>query len=151
MSRSPVIVNHFGAFHAGALYTFAETVGGAIVTASIDLSTNTLINKRGEIKYRKPVTEIATSEASFASEEIARIMSEVNENGKTEFAYTVIVKNENDDRPQSLLIPVQLTIRESCGAIPTTKEQRRLLLEDLISSFSVNALNEDPIHFKLIE
>ena len=58
MSRSPVIVNHFGAFHAGALYTFAETVGGAIVSASIDLSTNTLINKRGEIKYRKPVTEI---------------------------------------------------------------------------------------------
>ncbi len=97
MSRSPVVVNHFGAFHAGALYTFAETVGGAAVTATFNLDGHTLINKRGEIKYRKMVSQKAVSEASFAREDMERIMAEAAEKGKTEFKYTVIVKNENDE------------------------------------------------------
>ena len=97
MSRSPIVVNHFGAFHAGALYTFAETVGGAIVAASFDLVNNTLINKRGEIRYRKIVTQKAVSEAHFDMEEVERLMAEVNEKGKTEFGYSVIVKNQDDE------------------------------------------------------
>jgi len=97
MCRSPIVVNHFGAFHAGALYTFAETVGGAIVTATFDLVTNTLINKRGQIRYRKTVTQKAVSEATFAAEEVDRLMAEVEEKGKTEFGYTVIVKNQDDE------------------------------------------------------
>ena len=97
MCRSPIVVNHFGAFHAGALYTFAETVGGAIVTASFDLTRNTLINKRGEIRYRKAVTKKAVSEACFAPEDVERIMAEVEEKGKTVFPYTVVIKNEDDD------------------------------------------------------
>ncbi|MCP4627460.1 MAG: PaaI family thioesterase [bacterium] len=97
MVRSPVVVNHFGAFHAGALYTFAETVGGAVITATFNLEKNTLINKRGEIKYRKTVTQKAVSEASFALEDMERIMAEVEEKGKTEFEYPVIVKNEDGE------------------------------------------------------
>ncbi len=97
MSRTPIVVNHFGAFHAGALYTFAETAGGAAVTASFDLSKATLINKRGEINYRKVVTEKAVSEASFAREDVDRIMAELEEKGKTEFSYTVIVKNQDEE------------------------------------------------------
>ena len=97
MSQSPIVINHFGAFHAGALYTFAETVGGAIVKASFDWENTTLINKRGEIRYRKMVTGNAVSEASFALEDAQRIKAEVEEKGKTEFAYTVIVKNQDDE------------------------------------------------------
>lgn len=97
MSQSPIVINHFGAFHAGALYTFAETVGGAVVKASFDWENTTLINKRGEIRYRKMVMRKAVSEASFAAEDVERIKAEVEEKGKTEFPYTVIVRNENDE------------------------------------------------------
>ena len=97
MSQSPIVINHFGVFHAGALYTFAETVGGAVVKASFDWDNTTLINKRGEIRYRKMVTLKAVSEASFAQEDVERIKAEVEEKGKTEFAYTVIVKNQDEE------------------------------------------------------
>ena len=97
MSQSPIVINHFGVFHAGALYTFAETVGGAVVKASFDWDNTTLINKRGEIRYRKMVTRKAMSEASFAREDVERIKAEVEEKGKTEFTYTVIVKNQDEE------------------------------------------------------
>lgn len=97
MSRSPIVINHFGVYHAGALYTFAETVGGAVITASFDLTNMTLMNKRGEINYRKKVTEKAVSEAGLSPEDVERIEAEVEAKGKTEFPYTVIVKNENDE------------------------------------------------------
>jgi acyl-coenzyme A thioesterase PaaI-like protein len=97
MSQSPIVINHFGAFHAGALYTFAETVGGAVIKASLDLRNATLINKRGEIKYRKVVTEKAVSEACFSREDVERIEAEVEEKGKTEFPYSVIVMNQDDE------------------------------------------------------
>jgi acyl-coenzyme A thioesterase PaaI-like protein len=97
MSQSPIVVNHFGVFHAGALYTFAETVGGAVVKASLNLTDVTLINKRGEIKYRKVVTEKAVSEAYFALEDVERIEAEVEEKGKTEFPYSVVVMNQDGE------------------------------------------------------
>jgi|GEM_PF-4502126 len=97
MSQSPIVVNHFGAFHAGALYTFAETVGGAVVKASFDWEDTTLINKRGVISYRKMVMRKVMSEASFSAEDVARIKAEVEEKGRTEFPYTVIVRNEDDE------------------------------------------------------
>jgi acyl-coenzyme A thioesterase PaaI-like protein len=113
LSRSPIVVNHFGAFHAGALYTFAETVGGAVITASFDLSKTTLLNKRGEIKYRKVVTEKAVSEAAFSLEDVARIEAEVEENGKTEFPYTVVVMNE--DREVACEVTFDFYLRKNPG------------------------------------
>jgi acyl-coenzyme A thioesterase PaaI-like protein len=97
MSQSPIVINHFGVFHAGALYTFAETVGGAVVKASLNLTDVTLINKRGEIKYRKVVTDKAVSEAYFAREDVERIEAEVEEKGKTEFTYSVVVMNQDGE------------------------------------------------------
>lgn len=97
MSQSPIVINHFGAFHAGALYSFAETVGGAVVKASFDWENTTLINKRGEIRYRKMVTLKAVSEGSFARDDVERIKAEVEEKGTAEFAYTVIVKNQDEE------------------------------------------------------
>jgi len=97
MSQSPIVINHFGVFHAGALYTFAETVGGAVVKASLNLTDVTLINKRGEIRYRKVVKEKAVSEAYFAREDVERIETEVEERGKSEFPYSVVVMNQDDE------------------------------------------------------
>jgi acyl-coenzyme A thioesterase PaaI-like protein len=97
MSRAPLIVNHVGAFHAGALYTFAETAAGAAIAASFDLFRYTLINKRGEIKYLKLVKEKVTCDASFSKEEIERITLEVEEKGKAVFPFAVYLKNPDGE------------------------------------------------------
>jgi thioesterase domain-containing protein len=47
--------NHLGALHAGALYTFAETVGGAFLL-STGIVEGVLVVRRGAIEYFKPVT-----------------------------------------------------------------------------------------------
>ncbi len=95
MAKSEIVTNHFGSFHAGALYTFAETVGGGVATVSLDCENNVLMAKQGLIKYMKTVNEIAYSEAYMADEEIQRITAEVNEKGKSEFEYTVTILNQD--------------------------------------------------------
>ena len=97
MSRSPVVINHINAFHAGALYTFAETVAAAAITASFDMSKIIVINKRGEINYRKLVTEKVESEATFSEDEVNRITEEVQTQGKSVFPYPVILKNPDGE------------------------------------------------------
>jgi hypothetical protein len=43
------------------------------------------------------VTEKAVSEAYFSREDVERIEAEVEEKGKTEFPYSVIVMNQDDE------------------------------------------------------
>lgn len=47
------------------------------------------------------------------------------------------LRNKNAEQ-KSVLYPVELQIRGSCGAKQFTKEQKQQLLENLISSFSVD-------------
>lgn len=93
MPRSPLIVNHIGAFHAGALYTFAETAAGAAIAMSFDLMAITVVNKRGEIRYCKLVTESVESEAALSQEEIDRVNHEIEKNGRALLPFSVALKN----------------------------------------------------------
>lgn len=93
MARAPLIVNHIGAFHAGALYTFAETAAGAALAMSFDMMQYILVNKRGEISYKKLVTEKVECEASLSPDEIGRIKAEVDTCGKSVFPFGVALKN----------------------------------------------------------
>ncbi len=97
MMKSKIVTNHFGTFHAAALYAFAETVGGALFTSVIDMDENTLIARRGEINYLKMVTDEARSAADISTEEVERIKAEVSEKGRTQFRYLVVVKNQDND------------------------------------------------------
>ncbi len=97
MARTPVVINHINAFHAGALYTFAETVAAAAITASFDMSKIIVINRRGEINYRKLVTEKVESEATFSEDEVNRITEEVQTQGKSVFSYPVVLKNPDGE------------------------------------------------------
>ena len=93
MARSPLIVNHIDAFHAGALYTFAEAAAALAVATCFDLSQFVLINKRGEIKYKKLVTERVVCEINFAEERIASIIKAVEQEGKTVFPLELFLEN----------------------------------------------------------
>ncbi|MEW5733462.1 MAG: DUF4442 domain-containing protein [Thermodesulfobacteriota bacterium] len=112
MSRSPLIVNHIGAFHAGALYSFAETAAGAAIAASFDLFRYTLINKRGEIRYLKLVKEKVTCDASFSQEEIDCITAEVEKNGKSVFPFVVYLKNPDGETASEVVFDFYLRKNE---------------------------------------
>ncbi|SHK71593.1 Acyl-coenzyme A thioesterase PaaI, contains HGG motif [Desulfatibacillum alkenivorans DSM 16219] len=92
MSRTPIVVNHIDAFHAGALYTFAETAAGAVIAASFDLGKITLINKRGEINYQKLVKEKVICKAAIPQGAIEVLTKEVMHSGKAVFPYTVVLE-----------------------------------------------------------
>lgn len=93
MARAPLIVNHIGAFHAGALYTFAETAAGAAIAMSFDLMRLTIVNKRGQIDYLKLATERVDCEASLAPEDAARIASDLESRGRSVFTFNLSLKN----------------------------------------------------------
>jgi len=93
MPRSPLVVNHIGAFHAGALYTFAETAAGAAIAMSFDLMAVTVVNRRGEIRYFKLATESVESEAALPQKEIDRVNGEIEKNGKAVLPFSVALKN----------------------------------------------------------
>jgi acyl-coenzyme A thioesterase PaaI-like protein len=97
MDRTPLIINHINAFHAGALYTFAETVAATLLAASFDLDRYVVINKRGEIKYRRLVTERCVSEVSVSEEELAERISELENAGKTIYTCPVVIKNPDGE------------------------------------------------------
>ena len=97
MSRNPLIVNHIDAFHAGALYTFAESAAGAAIAATFNLGELTLINKRGEIKYKKLVTEKIESEISFSKEQVGSILNTIEKEGKAVFPLEVLLKNPDGE------------------------------------------------------
>lgn len=95
--RAPLIVNHIGAYHAGALYTFAETVAAALLASSFDLDRYVVINKRGEIKYRRLVTDNCIGEVSATDEAIDRAVAEIEAQGKTQFPLPVVLKNPDGE------------------------------------------------------
>jgi len=45
MARSHIVMHHLNTFHAGALYTFAESVAIITILASLELSQITAINE----------------------------------------------------------------------------------------------------------
>ena len=108
MSRSPIVVNHIDAFHAGALYTFAETAAGAVIAASFDLGRITLINKRGEIIYMKLVKEKVICKASIPEPTIVQLTREVMHSGKAVFPFKVTLENPNGETASEVVFDFYL-------------------------------------------
>lgn len=63
--------NHLGTAHAGALYTFAETVGGAFLL-STGIVEGILAVRQGAIEYLKPVSSDLIGKAAATREEVLR-------------------------------------------------------------------------------
>ncbi|ATL65652.1 PaaI family thioesterase [Nocardia terpenica] len=88
--------NHFGVMYAGVLFTVAEILGGAIPLATFDTAKFYPLVKDLQIFFRKPAKTDVRARASLTPEEITRITTEADQNGKAEFTLTATVTDTND-------------------------------------------------------
>lgn len=77
--------NHIGSMYAGALFTLAEIPGGALFLTSFDASKFYPIVKEMNLRFRRPATGDIVVEARLDAEEIERLQSEAQANGKAEY------------------------------------------------------------------
>lgn len=77
--------NHIGSMYAGALFTLAEIPGGALFLTSFDASKFYPIVKEMNLRFRRPATGDIVVEARLSAEEIERLQSEAQVNGKAEY------------------------------------------------------------------
>lgn len=77
--------NHIGSMHAGALFTLAEIPGGALFLTSFDASQFYPIVKEMNLRFRRPATGDIVVEARLSAEEIERLQTEAQANGKAEY------------------------------------------------------------------
>ena len=77
--------NHIGSMYAGALFTLAEIPGGALFLTSFDASQFYPIVKEMNLRFRRPATGDIVVEARLGAEEIERLQSEAQANGKAEY------------------------------------------------------------------
>jgi thioesterase domain-containing protein len=80
--------NHLGTLHAGALYTFAETVGGAFLL-STGIVEGILAVRRGSIEYLKPVMEDLYGRAVAGEEEVKGWLERYRKEGRVEMPLVI--------------------------------------------------------------
>ena len=77
--------NHIGSMYAGALFTLAEIPGGALFLTSFDAQRFYPVIKEMNLRFRRPATGDIVVEARLSAEEIERLQSEAQVNGKAEY------------------------------------------------------------------
>lgn len=77
--------NHIGTVYAGALFTLAEIPGGALFLSVFDGTRFYPVVKEMNIRFLRPARSDVTITMSLSEEEVRRIRTEAEENGKAEF------------------------------------------------------------------
>ncbi|HEX5678842.1 MAG TPA: YiiD C-terminal domain-containing protein [Alcanivorax sp.] len=90
-------LNHVGIMYAGALYTIAELPGGVIYMSSFDTRRFYPIVKDMRIRFRRPATTDVTVEVRITDQEIERIQTEADANGKCDFEWDTEIKDETGE------------------------------------------------------
>ena len=85
--------NHMGTMYAGAMFTLAEIPGGVMALACFELGKCVPILKSMSIKYLKPAKGDITFEIKLSDDEVARVSSDAQENGKADFVLTGELKD----------------------------------------------------------
>lgn len=85
--------NHIGTLYAGALFTLAEIPGGALFLTSFDVQRFYPLIKEMNLRFRRPAASDITVEALLAAEEIERIQSEAEREGKAEYRLELQLKD----------------------------------------------------------
>ena len=77
--------NHFGVIYAGATFTVAEVLGGAMHFATFDPATHYPLVRKLQIEFLAPGTGPLTARARLDDDEIARIRAELTPETKVAF------------------------------------------------------------------
>lgn len=87
--------NHFGVIYAGSLFTVAEMLGGVIGFTSLSMDGFVPLVKGLDIRFLRPATTTVTASTSLSDDEIARVRSEAEANGKADFELVCEIVDEN--------------------------------------------------------
>jgi acyl-coenzyme A thioesterase PaaI-like protein len=89
---SPGIQNMVGIVHAGALYTFGETVAG--IAAGFDLLDKAFpLARKAQIQYLQPARGAIRGCARVASCDSQRVLDELTRDGRSELCVAVLLSN----------------------------------------------------------
>ena len=80
--------NHVGTLYAGALFTVAEVLGGAICLPSFDLARFYPVVRAVTIDFRRPARTDVTASALLDAATIDRVRTEAEAEGKSTFVLT---------------------------------------------------------------
>jgi len=86
--------NHLGTMYAGALFTVAEVLGGALALSSFDVTKVYPVVKDLKITFRRPAKGAVTASASITDEQITELAAEAEANGKAQFILSAEVVDE---------------------------------------------------------
>ncbi len=88
--------NRVGIVHAGALYTFGETVAG--VAAGFDILDKAFpLARRGEIRYLRPARGAIQGRASVAPSDSKRVALELDRDGRSELRVAVALLDSSGE------------------------------------------------------
>ena len=87
--------NHVGTMYAGVLFSVAEMLGGALSLATFDPARFYPIVKDLRIEFRRPATTVVTARTSLDDAEIARVLADVERDGKGQFTLTSELTDES--------------------------------------------------------
>jgi thioesterase domain-containing protein len=89
--------NHVGGMYAGALFTLAEMIGGALFLTTFDVEKYYPIIKEMTIQYRRPARTDCVVEVSISESEAQRIREEAEKNGKAEFNLECDIRDQHGE------------------------------------------------------
>lgn len=87
-------VNHFGTAYAGSLFTVAELLGGVLAGTALAAEGGVPLVKRVEIDFLRPATTDVVARTEISDAEVARVLAEYAERGKSDFELVTDVTDE---------------------------------------------------------
>ena len=87
-------INHIGIMYAGALWTLAETMGGAVYQVYLMVEGTFPIVKSLNIKFVKPAPTDITCEYQMDKETAAGIVDACKQNGKADYTIALELKDD---------------------------------------------------------
>lgn len=88
-------INHVGSMYAGALFTVAEMMGGAVAMTTFGPLGLVPIVKGLNIRFLKPARTDVTVEYTMTEEEVQRVIKEAEETGKGNYVLKLEIKDAN--------------------------------------------------------
>jgi uncharacterized protein (TIGR00369 family) len=89
--------NHFGAMHAGVLFTAGEAAAGLAVTQNRDFAALTLIATRITIAYQRPARGDVQAVAALSEEALRAVREGIARDPRHTFEVTVDLKSEEGE------------------------------------------------------
>ncbi len=103
--------NLAGTVHAGALYTFGETVAG--VAAGLETLDHAFpFARRAEIRYRRPARGVVHGHARVESTEVERVLRELSRDGRSELSVSVRLTGADDQTVAEMEVDYAFRPRE---------------------------------------